>query len=118
MILAPLESAAYRVHQPKWSFAPTSGAGAGGHGGRANRPGVNALYLSLQMETALAEYRQLDTLLPPGMMVCHNVRIDPVVDFRNGLTGGWDALWQDFYCDWLVFGRQTIPVAPRRLGAV
>jgi hypothetical protein len=26
--------------------------------------------------------------------------VDPVVDFRGGFTGSWDALWQDFYCDW------------------
>ena len=58
MIVVALDSAAYRVHQPKWSISPTSGAGAGIHGGRANRPGINALYLSLKLETALAEYRQ------------------------------------------------------------
>lgn len=100
MILTPLNSAVYRVHQPKWSFAPTSGAGAGTSGGRANRPGVNALYLSLALETALAEYQQLDALLPPGLMVSYNVSIDAIVDFRGGFTSDWDALWQDFYCDW------------------
>ncbi|CUI07001.1 RES family NAD+ phosphorylase [Massilia antarctica] len=100
MILTPLNAVAYRVHQPKWSFAPTSGAGAGAYGGRANRPGVNALYLSLELETALAEYQQLDALLPPGLMVSYNVSINAIVDFRGGFTSGWDALWQDFYCDW------------------
>ena len=54
MIFSSLQTIVYRVHQPKWSFAPTSGAGAGTHGGRANRPGVNALYLSEKLETALA----------------------------------------------------------------
>lgn len=100
MILIPFDAVAYRVHQPRWSFAPTSGAGAGLYGGRANRPGVNALYLSLELETALAEYQQLDALLPPALMVSYSVRIDPVVDFRGGSTSAWDALWQDFYCDW------------------
>lgn len=23
-----------------------------------------------------------------------------LVDFRGGFTSDWDALWQDFYCDW------------------
>jgi RES domain-containing protein len=96
MILTPLDCALYRVHQPKWSFAPTSGAGAGTYGGRANRPGVNALYLSLELETALAEYQQNDALLPPGLMVSYSVTIDPIVDFRGGFTSDWDALWQDF----------------------
>jgi RES domain-containing protein len=75
MIVIPLSSAAYRVHHPKWSFAPTSGAGACAHGGRANRPGVNALYLSLELETALAEYQQLDALMPSGLMVSYNISI-------------------------------------------
>lgn len=47
MIFTALDTVAYRVHDPKWAYAPTSGAGAGSHGGRANRPGISALYLSL-----------------------------------------------------------------------
>jgi len=66
MILTPLKSVAYRVHDPKWSYAPTGGAGASSHGGRANRPGVNAHYLSLELATALAEYHQLDALMSPS----------------------------------------------------
>lgn len=100
MILATLEAVAYRVHDPEWAFAPTSGAGAGKHGGRANRPGVNALYLSLELETALAEYQQTDALLEPALMASYQIRVRPVVDFRDGFENGWDALWQDFYCDW------------------
>ncbi|WP_344762902.1 RES domain-containing protein [Actimicrobium antarcticum] len=33
-------------------------------------------------------------------MVSYNASIDPIVDFRSGFTSDWDALWQDFYCDW------------------
>jgi RES domain-containing protein len=58
MILTHLKSEAYRMHVPKWAVAPTSGAGAGTYGGRANRIGVEALYLSLDALTALAEYQQ------------------------------------------------------------
>lgn len=100
MILSRLDCVAYRVHDPKWSYAPTSGAGAGKHGGRANRPGVNALYLSLELDTALAEHRQLDALVPPGLMVSYTLGIGSLVDFRGGFTSDWDPLWQDFYCDW------------------
>jgi len=100
MILVTLDTVAYRVHNPKWAFAPTSGAGAGKHGGRANRPGVNAIYLSLELETALAEYQQTDALLEPALMASYRIRVGPVVDFRAGFANGWDALWQDFYCDW------------------
>lgn len=100
MIFTALNTVAYRVHDPKWAYAPTSGAGAGVHGGRVNRPGINSLYLSLELETALAEYKQVDALLPPALMASYKVAVDPVVDFRGGFTGAWDALWQDFYCDW------------------
>lgn len=100
MILTTLQTVAYRVHDPKWAYAPTSGAGAGTHGGRANRPGVNAIYLSLELETALNEYKQMDTLLPPALMVSYRIAAAPVVDFRDGFTNEWDPLWQDFYCDW------------------
>jgi RES domain-containing protein len=46
---------AYRMHKPVWATMPISGAGAGKHGGRVNRPGVNALYVSLDSQTAIAE---------------------------------------------------------------
>lgn len=100
MIVTGLDAIAYRVHDPKWSFAPTSGAGAGKFGGRANRPGVDALYLSLNMESALAEYKQLDALMQPGLIVNYLVNLASVVDFRAGFTEEWDPLWQDFFCDW------------------
>ena len=100
MILTDLHSVAYRVHDPKWAFTPASGAGAGRHGGRANRPGINAIYLSLELETALVEYQQTDALLEPALMVSYKIDVDSVVDFRAGFSSAWDPLWQDFYCDW------------------
>ena len=48
MILAALGPVtAWRMHTPRWAVAPTSGAGAQTHAGRANRPGTPALYLAL-----------------------------------------------------------------------
>lgn len=52
------------------------------------------------METALIEYKQLDALLPPALMVSYRINVGPIVDFRDGFTNEWDALWQDFNCDW------------------
>lgn len=49
---------AYRGHNPKWAFAPTSGEGAAIHGGRFNPRGVPALYLSTTIGGALAEATQ------------------------------------------------------------
>ena len=78
---------AYRMHLPRWAVAPTSGAGAAKHGGRANRPGVEALYLAMQPATAIDEYKQASTLLPPGTLTSYQVTVTPVVDF----TGGYSA---------------------------
>lgn len=87
------------------------GAGAARFGGRANRKGMHALYLSLEIETALAEYRQLDALMPTALVVSDEVIIDTVVDFRGGYHSGWDAIWMDFDCDWrrLVFNERIEP---------
>lgn len=113
MILADLGPVtAYRIHTPRWATAPTSGAGAAAHGGRANRPGIAALYLSLDSETAIREYQQLSSLMPPGTLVSYTVRVDPVVDFRAGYeTARWPALWEEFQCDWrdLWFNQRVEP---------
>lgn len=82
MILTPLENlSAYRMHVPRWVVAPTSGAGAAKHGGRVNRPGVAALYLALDIETAVRGYQQVSTLLPPGTLVNYQLTMGPVADF-------------------------------------
>jgi len=102
MILTALvDRTAYRMHHPRWAVAPTSGAGAGQHGGRANRPGVEALYLALDIATAVREYQQLSPLLPPGTLVSYQVTAAEIVDFRDGFDAErWAPLWQDFHCDW------------------
>jgi len=46
----------HRYLAPKWPFLPTGGAGAAVDGGRLNRAGVEALYLSVAPEIALEEY--------------------------------------------------------------
>jgi RES domain-containing protein len=102
MILTRLENmTAYRMHMPKWASQPTSGLGAAKSGGRLNRPGIEALYLSLERETAIQEYQRLSELLPPGLLVSYQVTVDPVVDFRQGYHAAeWDSIWEDFYCNW------------------
>jgi RES domain-containing protein len=78
-----------------------SGAGASKHGGRANRPGVEALYLSLEYATAIHEYQQASSLLPPGTLGNYAVSAEPVIDFTKGFSKGeWDSIWEGFYCDW------------------
>lgn len=92
---------AYRMHHPRWAATPLSGEGAARHGGRANRPGVEALYLALDITTAVLEYQQVSTLLPPGTLVSYRVNVEGVVDFRGGYDpAAWAHLWEDFFCDW------------------
>jgi RES domain-containing protein len=103
---------AYRMHVPRWASTPTSGAGAALHGGRANRPGTQALYLALEAETAIREYQQLSPLMPPGTLVSYTVRLAPVADFQTGYEPRrWPELWEEFFCDWreLWFNRRVEP---------
>jgi RES domain-containing protein len=113
MILTALSPVtAYRMHTPRWATAPTSGAGAAVHGGRANRIGTPALYLALESETAVREYQQLSPLMPPGTLVSYTVRLSVAVDFRVGYNAAeWPELWEEFFCDWreLWFNQRTEP---------
>ena len=112
MILRELSSPAllYRALTPKWAIAPCSGAGAASVGGRFNRPGVEALYLSLEEITALAEYKQAASLLQPATICAYLAQLRPLVDVGR-LDSRWDALWQDWHLDWrnLAFGHRQEP---------
>ena len=100
MILTKFEATAYRMHSPKWASQPTSGHGAATHGGRANRPGIVALYLALDYDTAIKEFTRRSELLHPGTLVSYKVNLTSVVDFRNGFNSSWDPIWEDFHSDW------------------
>lgn len=84
---------------PRWAAEPLSGAGAAQSGGRFNRHDVPALYLSLELATAVAEYRQAAPFLPPFTMVTYRANLPPLVDVRL-LDDEWDALWLDWKEDW------------------
>ncbi|GAC1626356.1 MAG: RES domain-containing protein [Nevskia sp.] len=95
------EQLCYRVNTPKWATMPTSGAGAAKAGGRFNRKGLPALYLALDEVTALREYQQDESILPPGTLAAYHVTLDQVVDFREGYQPGqWKPLWEDWNCNW------------------
>jgi len=103
VIVTKLESSRifYCCLTPKWSYLPLSGAGAAQNGGRFNRPGVEALYLSDRPQTALAEYGQESSITPPRTLVAYTVQVDLVVDFSGGFDGAiWPAAWGAWNCDW------------------
>jgi RES domain-containing protein len=65
----------HRFLTPKWAFVPLSGVGAAIDGGRFNRPGVEALYLSRTAQTALEEYRQGASITPPATLAAYKVAV-------------------------------------------
>ncbi|MCG5516215.1 RES family NAD+ phosphorylase [Ectothiorhodospira sp. 9100] len=70
-------------------------------GGRFNRDGVEALYLSLDEVTALREYQQTSPFLPPCTMCSYTVTLRDLVDLRQLYRGEpWDDLWHDWREDW------------------
>ncbi len=96
----------FRYLTPKWAFVPLSGAGAAGEGGRFNRVGVEALYLSRAAQTALEEYRQASTLVPPATLANYITAIESVVDLSDGFDPlYWSPEWADWDCSWRKIAR-------------
>jgi RES domain-containing protein len=91
----------FRAHTPAWASRPISGAGAAAKGGRFNREGTEALYLSLDEMTALREYQQTSSFLPPCTMCSYTAALRDLVDLRQLSHGAaWDELWHDWREDW------------------
>jgi len=102
----------YRIIVPAYAGTPLSGMGAARQGGRFNRPGQEALYLSLDEATALAEYRQDNPWLRPGMICTFFVNGLRVADLSAGFDPEhWPSLWADFAVDWRAewFGKSVEP---------
>lgn len=74
----------YRYLTAKWAYLPLSGVGAASAGGRFNRPGVEALYLSAEPETALAEYKQGSSLPRPATLAAYELDLTHVLDLSAG----------------------------------
>lgn len=114
MILSdlPTGTTVFRAHTPQWASLPISGAGTAARGGRFNREGVEALYLSLDEVIALREYQQTSPFLPPCMMCSYTVSLRNLVALRRLHHGEpWDELWHDWREDWrhLRFERHIEP---------
>lgn len=95
---------AYRAHNPRWAFVPTSGRGAGIHGGRFNPPGLDTLYLSERLETAWLEAQQGLPFKPQPLTICaYEIDSSGMVDLsdeaaREALGVSLDALgcaWEE-----------------------
>ncbi|SFQ03416.1 RES family NAD+ phosphorylase [Tranquillimonas alkanivorans] len=74
-----LRETLFRALSPYWAYRPLSGDGAAKFGGRFNRIGRPALYLSFSVETALNEVHQAGSFMPTTL-VAVEVDLDPVLD--------------------------------------
>jgi RES domain-containing protein len=78
------QGAAYRAHNPRWSWDALSGEGTRLHGGRFNAKGPSALYLSLDWNTAVLEGNQgFAYRFPPLTIVCYDVDCDDIADLST-----------------------------------
>jgi RES domain-containing protein len=104
--LGPAGEIFHRFLTPKWAHLPTSGAGAATDGGRFNRPGIEALYLSRAPQTALEEYRQGASITPPATLAAYIVRLNSIVDLSEGFDPlVWDLQWAEWDCQWRKIAR-------------
>ena len=103
----------HRYLTPKWAFLPSSGAGAAIDGGRFNRPGVEALYLSRAPQTALEEYRQGASITPPGALAAYAVTLADVADLSLGFDPDvWEDAWREWDCPWREIARIRKRIPP------
>ncbi len=95
------DALAYRLVKPRSACNPLCGRDVAEKGGRFTRPGIAALYLGEQPETALAEYAQGAARLEPAMFVTYCVHLPRIVDLTAGYRHGmWPPEWRFWDMDW------------------
>ena len=101
-MLGPLHARFWRMLNLRWQREPLSGAGAAKMGGRWNRVGQEALYLSRNHGVAVAEFHQ--TLVRPGTLVAYDVASDAIADLtdKTFITKHFPTLDEDevVNCEW------------------
>ena len=73
----------YRAHSSRYAYAPLSGAGAAGTGGRWNPPGTEALYLSADPTTAMIETQPVLDAFKPITLVSYVLGSAKLLDTRD-----------------------------------
>lgn len=109
----------YRAHDPRWSFRPLSGDGAAIHGGRFNPKGVPALYLSLDLVTAVREASQgFASRLEPCVLCSYEVDCDDIVDLSDrAARDAAGVAFEELSCAWALLALERKPVPSQRLAA-
>jgi RES domain-containing protein len=89
----------WRMLSPRYSCDPLSGKGAARFGGKYNPVGFEALYLSLEYETAISEYMQ--EIQRPGTLCAYDLEITDIVDLLDPNVQLEFEIDRDFfYSDW------------------
>lgn len=103
---------AYRAHNPKWSWSPTSGEGARRNGGRFNRPGIAALYLSLDPATAIREASQgFGNRFPPLTLISYDIDFADIADLSTPASSRkHKASATVLACPWKLLAHRGAPV--------
>ncbi len=111
------QGAAYRAHNPRWSWDPLSGEGARIHGGRFNPKGRAALYLSCDWTTAVLEGSQgFAYRFPPLTIVTYDVDCDDIVDLSTtAALRAHKVARRDLACAWKLLGEKGEAVPSRQV---
>lgn len=89
----------WRMLSPIWAHSPLSGEGAARNGGRFNWQGQAALYLSAEIQTAIAEYQQ--DLPRPGTLCAYDLSILGIVDLTTpARRKKWGVSLEQLHSPW------------------
>jgi RES domain-containing protein len=100
----------YRAIHPRSGFEPLTGRWSAKHGGRFNRPGREALYLSLSPLTALKEVAR-DGRFQPTLFISIEAKLDTIVD--AAASGIEEAVLAE--PEWARLNRQGTIAPPQQL---
>lgn len=90
----------YRMVDPRWSYAPDSGKGAKQRG-RFNRVGQEALYTSLDYQTAFKEVQYGLPRPQPYVICAFEVDCEDILDLTDPLIcSNWGISQADLACNW------------------
>ena len=109
--------AAYRAHNPRWSWNPLAGEGARIHGGRFNAKGVPTLYLSCDWTAAVLEGSQgFAYRFPPLTIITYDVDCEDVVDLSTpARLRAHKVAQRDLACPWKVLSEKGQSVPSRQV---
>lgn len=83
-LFCSLEATVCRAHDPNWAWDWMSGEGAKRNGGRFNWPGLDALYVSLEVKTAMAEAQQgFARKMQPMTIIYYDLKSETLLDLTN-----------------------------------